>query len=348
MKLAAHAETLLERAGLWLGLVPVPLLETHIAATLARTIMTGVELGVFDALEAEPLAADAVAARCGTDRRATTLLLEALAACGYLAFADGRYRLAAQSRRWLLAGARQSLRDKMLLLIAEWRWITEMAGFVRTGRPLNFHDNMSDAERDHYHRAMRELAVIGGPEAVRRIPAPRGARTMLDLGGSHGHYAAELCRRIPGLRAEILDLPEAVEKAAPLLAAEGLGDRVRHVAGNVLEADLGEARYDVVLMSNLAHHLDDAENRALAGRVARALRPGGVFVIQEPVRPTRPAEAGQVGALLGLYFALQSRPGVQAWSVDEMAAWQRAAGLRPRRAVRLRTAPGWVQQAALR
>jgi len=73
-----------------------------------------------------------------------------------------------------------------------------------------------------------------------------------------------------------------------------------------------------------------------------------VFVIQEPVRPTRPAEAGQVGALLGLYFALQSRPGVQAWSVDEMAAWQRAAGLRPRRAVRLRTAPGWVQQAALR
>ena len=54
MKLAAHAETLLERAGLWLGLVPVPLLETHIAATLARTIMTGVELGVFDAVFQPP------------------------------------------------------------------------------------------------------------------------------------------------------------------------------------------------------------------------------------------------------------------------------------------------------
>jgi hypothetical protein len=53
-------------------------------------------------------------------------------------------------------------------------------------------------------------------------------------------------------------------------------------------------------------------------------------------------------ALLGLYFGMQSRPGVRTWTVREMAGWQRSAGLKVRRAKRLRTAPGWVQQAAIK
>ena len=195
---------------------------------------------------------------------------------------------------------------------------------------------------------MRALAGVGGREVGRRTPLPKGATRMLDLGGSHGHYAAELCRRHPGLRAQVLDLPDAIEKAAPLLAAEGLGDRLVHVPGNVITADLGIESYDLIMMSNLAHHLDDAENRALAVKVARALRPGGVFVIQEPARPERPGEGGQTGALLGLYFALQSRPNVRTWTIAEMAGWQSAAGLRPARPRWMLTAPGWVQQSARR
>ena len=101
-------------------------------------------------------------------------------------------------------------------------------------------------------------------------------------------------------------------------------------------------------MSNLAHHFDAGQNRDLAVRIARALRSGGAFVIQEPARAERPGRAGQVPALLGLYFAMQSRPGVRTWTVAEMAGWQREAGLEARRAKWLRTAPGWVQQAGVR
>jgi len=35
----ARAESMLERLALWLNLVPVPLLDTHISATMARAIM---------------------------------------------------------------------------------------------------------------------------------------------------------------------------------------------------------------------------------------------------------------------------------------------------------------------
>ncbi len=348
MKLKVVPESLLERLALWLGLVPVALLDTHVAATLARTVTAGVKLGVFEALASTPLTASEVAARRGLDPAASGLLLNALAACGYLSVSDGRYALTRQSRKWLLAASPKSVRDKLLLQVVEWDWLAQLEQFVSTGRPIEFHTAMSDADRDLYHRSMRALASVSGWEVGRRIPAPRGATRMLDLGGSHGHYAAELCRRHPALRAEVLDLPEAVARAAPLLAAEGLGDRVVHVRGSVLDADLGNARYDLILMSNLAHHLSFEENQALTVRVARALRPGGVFVIQEAVLPPASGSGAQIGTLLGLYFALQSRPDVRTWTVAEMAGWQRAAGLTPARAIRLRTAPGWVQQAGRR
>jgi SAM-dependent methyltransferase len=278
----------------------------------------------------------------------TALLLDALAACGYLRFSNDRFSLERRARKWLLSAGPSSVRDKLLLQIAEWRWLETLEQFVRSGRPLDFHDTMTTEERQLYHRGMRALAGIAGREVARRIPVPRGARRMLDLGGSHGHYAAELCRRHAGLIAEVLDLPEAAEAAAPLLAAEGHGDRLVHRTGDATTTELGIERYDLVLMSNLAHHLSAEQNRDLAGRVARSLRPGGAFVIQDAARPERLGSADQIPALLGLYFAMQSRPGVRTWTISEMTAWQRSAGLNVGRAKRLRTAPGWVLQTGMK
>ena len=346
MRLTVCPESFLEGVGLWFGLVPEPLFETHISAMLARSVMAGVELGIFEDLEFDSRTATDIAKHCATDRQATVLLLDALAACGYLAVLDGRYALTPKSRKWLLRSSRNSVRDKILLQAVEWRWIAHLEEFVRTGRPLDFHTTMSDSERDLYHRSMRAIAGIAAREVAWRTPVPRHARQMLDLGGSHGHFAASICRRHPNLQATILDLPSAVEKAAPLLAAEGLGARVVHWAGDVNHVDLGSEQFDLVFMSNLAHHLGFEQNRSLAQRVGRALRPGGIFVIQEAVRPPSLKTAGQTGTLLGLYFALQSASDVTTWTIVDIRAWQAEAGLTSWKTMRLRTAPGWVQQSA--
>ncbi len=310
--------------------------------------MAGTELKVFDALQRGPLAAAEIAAVCGSAAAPTALLLDALAACGYLRFTKGRFSLTRRSRPWLLSAASSSVRDKLLLQVVEWRWLETLEEFVRSGRPLEFHDSMTSEERDLYHRGMRALAGVAGAEVARKITMPRGASKMLDIGGSHGHFAAEICRRHPAVAAEVMDLPEAIRAAAPLLAAEDLGHRLVHRPGDIVTADIGDEQFDLVLMSNLAHHLDAEQNLDVARRVRRALKPGGVFVIQELARPERLGQAGQVPALLGLYFAMQSRPGVRSWAVSEMAEWQRSAGLEVLRPKALRTAPGWVQQSAMR
>jgi hypothetical protein len=65
------------------------------------------------------------------------------------------------------------------------------------------------------------------------------------------------------------------------------------------------------------------------------LRPGGILVIQELFAIASGRPAGQLAALADLYFALTSRSGTL--SVNELAAWQRDAGLKPRRSVGLRS-----------
>ena len=136
-----------------------------------------------------------------------------------------------------------------------------------------------------------------------------------------------MCRKYPALGAVVLDLPAAVRHAAPILAKENMGSRVVHRAGNALEDDLGENQWDLVYVSQLLHHFDEPTNRTFIHRIARSLKPRGILAIVELVRPSSPGESGQVGALLDLYFALTSQSGT--WSVEEIAGWQRDAGLSP-------------------
>jgi SAM-dependent methyltransferase len=169
---------------------------------------------------------------------------------------------------------------------------------------------------------------------------------MLDIGGSHGYYSVVICRRHPGLRSVVLDLPQAVCHAAPLLAAEGMGDRVVHRAGDAATADFETAAFDLVFIANAVHHFDVPTNRDLARRAAHALRPGGFFVILDFVRPRSPKNTEQVSTLNDLFFALTSASGT--WPSEDLAQWQRDAGLQPRKPVRMRTAPGAVIQAAVK
>ena len=347
MRFGALAENPVEWVVKRLNLAPEPLLDTQMAYTLARVIMEGVRIGAFEALRGGSRTASEVAQSCGTHPEATGKLLFALAGARYLKATDGRYKLKRVSRKWLLRDAKGSLHDKLLFQFHEWDYIARSDEYLATGEPLELHGGIlgEEAQRS-YQRGMRSLAGALSWETIRRFPVPDDPRTMLDIGGSHGFYSAELCRRHPNLKATILDLPEAVEHAAPILAEEGLGDRVVHRAGNALTDDLGEATYDIVLVAQLVHHFNAEQNRELAKRIARALRPNGVFVILDAFRPQTPGEAGQLGALLEFYFALTSSSGT--WSTQEMASWQRDAGLEPRNAIHFRTGPGGGMQPAVK
>jgi SAM-dependent methyltransferase len=346
MRIAAVGENLLERLAVRLRVGPRPLLETHGTVLLARALMAATRAGVFEALAAGPLGAAEVAARCGTAEHATAALLAVLETARYVRSAGGRYALAPDARRWLLAGSASSLRDNVLFRFTEWPWIEGLDRFLATGRPLDIHAGMSPEQWGAYQRGMRSLATVLAREVAWRTPVPRRARTMLDLGGGHGLYSVALCRRHGTLAAVVLDLPEALAQAPVPPVPDGLGDRIEFRAGDARAADLGAAAFDLVLASNLLHHFDPAQGRDLVRRAALALRPGGILVVQELFAPATARRRGQLTALADLYFAMTSLAGSR--SAAELAAWQREAGLRPRRPLRFLSFPGAGQQSAVK
>jgi SAM-dependent methyltransferase len=336
VKLGIIPENLLERLLLAIKIVPTPIFDTQIAFMLARTIMAGTKLGIFEALAAGPLSAAEVAAHCKTDSYATIKLLNALVGAGYLRIKKERYFLKPVAQKWLLKDSPRSIYDKMMFHFTEWEWTANYEAYVRTGKPLIIHDILSEETWGVYQRGMRSLVALQAREVIWR---------MLDIGGSHGYFSVAFCRRYPTLRAVVLDLPEAVKHAAPLLAKEGMGARVVHRVGNAITDDLGTDAWDLVFISQFVHHFDDATNRDLVRRAGRALRPGGFLVIQDVLSPSV-GNKKEVALLADLYIASTSQSG--SWSLESTADWQRAAGLIPRKAIRFRSLPGFGQQAAMK
>ncbi|HLH43326.1 MAG TPA: methyltransferase [Bryobacteraceae bacterium] len=342
MRLNPQPDSFFDRVALLLNLAPTPILETQIALLSARAIMAATEVGIFSCLEHKRLSAPEIAKACALERRATEALLTALVSANYLRYSHQQYELTGKSKKWLAPQNHWSLFDYMPHVGDVWRAIEGLEQFLRTGKALEIHSGGWGPEQwRRYQRAMRALAAVAAEEVSRRMPLKPEARTMLDIGGSHGFYAVALCRKHPRLAAVILDLPEAIEAAAPILAMEAMGDRVRHQTGDALVEDLGENRYDLILISNLAHHFTDGQNRDLAKRAARALTLGGSLAIQEVIRPASPQAGDQAVQTLNLFFALTSTSG--SWSVAEIESWLRAAGLKVRRPLWLRTIPGAAQ-----
>ena len=86
MRLGAIAENIIERLILRFNAAPEPLLETQIAFCMARSIMVGVKLGLFEAASNGPRSAADIAKICSTNPGATEKLLNTLTGCGYFKF----------------------------------------------------------------------------------------------------------------------------------------------------------------------------------------------------------------------------------------------------------------------
>lgn len=323
-----------------LGYVPRAMLDTYHSLIIARCIMIGTKIGVFEVLADGPKDAAAIANATSSNPRALEALLNVLAASEYLTLKQDLYGLCTHTRRFLLRSSPNSIHDNLLMRYLEWDGITNLDEFVKTGQPMELHDHLPAEHWPVYQRGMKSVARLSVPEVVSRTPLPRRPRRMLDIGGSHGLYSVGFCRKYPQLESVILDLPEAIEHAAPLLAEEGMGPQVVHRPGNALTDPLGEQEWDFVFVSQLMHHFTDKSNQELCRRIHRALRPGGLLAIVDFERVPKTSARNQMGAVFDLYFAAASRSGT--WTSAEMQSWQVQAGMKPKRPISLRMTPGLV------
>lgn len=337
MRLSLRPDNPAEWLALRAGVVPTAAAQAWGGMAMSGVLTAAVRTGMIGALARRPSTAAELAAGLGLDPVPTRMLLDCLRSAGHVTQRGARYRLSRRSRRWLDPEAALSVTRFVAATADYWHWWASLDEVTRLGQPVGHHSAPPDDPYwQRYVRGQLDLARLSAGEVARKLRLPPGARSLLDVGGGHGWYAAQLCRRHPGLTATVLDLPGSAAVGREIIAAAGMSDRVRHRDGDATAGDLGSG-YDAVLCFNLVHHLTQDQIVALFAKIHAALVPGGVFAVMDGfAEPGR--RAPNAGCVLSLFVYLSSGSAVHAPA--ELRAWLRAAGFGPPRKVRVLRIPG--------
>lgn len=110
--------------------------------------------------------------------------------------------------------------------------------------------------------------------AILHALGPGRTGRVLELGAGNGSNSRALAAR--ALR---LDATEATAAGTRLVARALAGCPRARAERLIVPAAPPRARYDAIVVAELLYYLDDRALAALAGQVARLLRPGGVLVL---------------------------------------------------------------------
>jgi len=332
------------RAGLWIrrvlqragdGLMPPEGLAWEKVTALQTTsvIAALVEVGAFDALEAGPASAGALAAEL--DLHADTLerVMRQAADEGLLRRRRGAYELTAVGAAFCAEHSPTiSHWARHMNTAAVQRAWAALPATIRTGEPSfpathgksiwqHFADN-PDEER-LFANAMRELTGLVEAWAVDGYPWPESGR-ICDVAGGSGPLLAAILAARPRLRGTLVEAAGVLPEADRHLAAAGVRDRVELVEGNIFERV--EAEADVYTLKDIVHDWDDERSLQILRTVRAAMAPGAKLVLVEILLD--PDDPDPIATRIDLHMLTQCDGGRQR-SAAELQSLLSAAGMRP-------------------
>ncbi|MFZ5587881.1 MAG: methyltransferase [Thermodesulfobacteriota bacterium] len=291
----------------------------------ACALHAAVQTGLAAALAQGPATAPELCQRLGLDPRGLAILLRALCVLELVNETDERYTLNPAAAPHLTPGDPRDMSDIILHMadmVGDWSHLAEC---VKSGRPVRRPEPDQPGpgpQRDHFYRAMRDIARQQATGLSGRLGL-RPGQSLIDLGGGPGVYGLTFAEEVPGLKVTVFDLPQAREH---FLAESQVHPKARDVvfrAGDFHVDDLG-GPYDVAWLSQILHGEGPEDCADLLARAVAALKPGGQLWVQEFVVdiPGHPW-----AGLFGLNMLVNTRQGM-AYSRQELIYMLVTAGLR--------------------
>ena len=336
MRLDIVPENPLESVALWSGLLPSSVVKAVWGFTLARTLLSAVELGVFDALADGPRTSAELASRLRCDPEGMRTLLAALNGFGLLRRRDDVYSLRKEAERYLTSTRGSDLSAAVRMAGVLDKKLRGLTHAIRTGERDDFHAHLEDEEWSAYLRGLGSLARITAGEVAKKLKLTE-PESLLDVAGGHGQFSVALCRRHPSLRSVILDLPGGAQVGRAMVAETEVKDRIEYREGDLREAPWGEG-YDAVLLFNILHNLPEEDASGAVERAYAALRPGGTLAILEGQHAGGRGDLSFQEGFGELFFYVLSHS--LTWPAPTLRAWMREAGFAQIRQRGLLTLPG--------
>lgn len=265
----------------------------------SKILLSALELGLFTVLAPGPLTGTDLCARLGLHGRGAADFFDALVVLGLLERDGDTYRNAPGVDRLLVRGESYSagfLDGANFVLYPAWGGLSNA---LRTGSPQatgDFEQMLSNPETQRVYLSMMDS--LSGPLAPALASSLDWSRysTVADVGGARGNMVSLVLRSHPHLKGIVFDRPQNRDACAEHTASLGVGDRVDFRGGNFFAEELPEA--DVVIIGHVLADFSLEERKSLVRKAFRAVRPGGAFLVYDPMPdPDRPELASLVASL---------------------------------------------------
>src|SRR6476469_5555466 len=123
VRIGARPEGLLERIGVLLNKVPIPIGEAMYSMPIARSLQVAQRTGMLAALAEGPREPSELAEHLGLQPAGTRRVLDVVASLGHLrVLPDGRYEMTASGRPWLDPASDTYLGDFLADPYHYWDW----------------------------------------------------------------------------------------------------------------------------------------------------------------------------------------------------------------------------------
>src|SRR5262245_28941634 len=250
------------------------IMPTAMGFWASKTLMSAVELGVFDTLAGGPLDASALRLRLGIHERSARDFFDALVALDLLQRDKaGLYSNSREAARFLDRATPNYIGGIIEMFNARlygfWGSLTEA---LRSGEPQNEAKSGGDLFANLYKDPIRLEGFLRGmtgittpvADALVEVFPWKKVRRVVDVGSAQGCVLVRLALAHPHLTASGFDLPEVGPIFARYVAAHNASERVRFIPGDFLQDGLPRA--DVLIMGMILHDWDLATKKMLLGK----------------------------------------------------------------------------------
>ena len=285
----------------------------------AAIVRAAVELHIADHLSAGLDSASDVAEAEDAEPRSVGVLLDALTALGFLEKTGDRYVL--EPLVQVLLPAMQSF-GSVYLNAPTWAMWGELSQTVRSGEPAHTDEEYWVG----FARASRQLAHLQGMTAREYAGLEMGSSArILDLGCGSGGMGYAFTIADPTIVVTSVDTRDVLAVASDYAEELRIGDRVVLRELDITAAPtFGDREFNLVLVSNLLHLLDEDGSRTILRNVHRALAPHGRVLITEIV-PDDERRRAQYALMFAVEMLLRTRSG-NCYTFEEIARWLVDAG----------------------
>lgn len=273
--------------------------------------------------------ADEVARQAGTDARATRIVLDSLPALSLIEKRDGKYSLTPTAEVFLVKGKPSYVGDFRHVALALWDGMAHLKESLKTGKPLSRMD--TGTELEVWEKLVLGIIVIAEPAAkalcdILKIGTERRGIRVLDVAGGSSIFGMTILTRDPTAQVTQLDWPNVNAVAKKLNRERGLDGKIRFIDGEHHTATIERNHYDLVLASNFCRFESPQGNQALFAKAYSALKPGGIFLVNDFVPNEERTEP--TFALRFSVYTLTHTPEGECWTLSQYSDWLKKAGFK--------------------